>query len=174
MWGSDWQNSDPTGVFGCAVAVLWLCCTSTASRFPNASLETAIYLEPTSRLGKCCLDQVHEATNPEVPRNWTVKRTAQPAAKSTRQTASVVPEDQPARSTAYKRQSIRSSCGNIITPISSFARLGAGSKLNMPLNERETAQLKAALQEAVAKCSERCLYQSAKWYKAYYELEYTS
>ena len=36
--------------------------------------------------------------------------------------------------------------------------------LVMALNERETAQLKAALQEAVVKCSERCLYQSAKWY----------
>ncbi|TAQ87256.1 hypothetical protein B7494_g4407 [Chlorociboria aeruginascens] len=33
----------------------------------------------------------------------------------------------------------------------------------MALNERETAQLREALQEAVVKCSERCLYQSAKW-----------
>ncbi|KUJ06645.1 TPR-like protein [Mollisia scopiformis] len=33
----------------------------------------------------------------------------------------------------------------------------------MTLNERETAQLRAALQDAVVKCSERCLYQSAKW-----------
>ncbi|CZR70214.1 related to cell division control protein CDC23 [Phialocephala subalpina] len=33
----------------------------------------------------------------------------------------------------------------------------------MALNERETAQLRAALQDAVVKCSERCLYQSAKW-----------
>ncbi|KAI6712270.1 anaphase-promoting complex subunit 8 [Diplocarpon mali] len=33
----------------------------------------------------------------------------------------------------------------------------------MALNERETSQLRAALQEAVVKCSERCLYQSAKW-----------
>lgn len=31
--------------------------------------------------------------------------------------------------------------------------------------EREKAQLLGAtLQEAVVKCSERCLYQSAKWY----------
>jgi anaphase-promoting complex subunit 8 len=36
----------------------------------------------------------------------------------------------------------------------------------MALNERETSQLRAALQEAVVKCSERCLYQSAKWYEA--------
>lgn len=34
----------------------------------------------------------------------------------------------------------------------------------MGLTERETGQLRAALQEAVVKCSERCLYQSAKWY----------
>ncbi|KAL3423022.1 tetratricopeptide [Phlyctema vagabunda] len=33
----------------------------------------------------------------------------------------------------------------------------------MALNERETVQLREALQEAVVKCSERCLYQSAKW-----------
>ncbi|KAF8849750.1 TPR-like protein [Acephala macrosclerotiorum] len=33
----------------------------------------------------------------------------------------------------------------------------------MALNERETAQLRGALQDAVVKCSERCLYQSAKW-----------
>ncbi|KAI9047374.1 hypothetical protein LZ554_008820 [Drepanopeziza brunnea f. sp. 'monogermtubi'] len=33
----------------------------------------------------------------------------------------------------------------------------------MVLNERDTSQLRAALQEAVVKCSERCLYQSAKW-----------
>ncbi|TVY45407.1 Anaphase-promoting complex subunit [Lachnellula subtilissima] len=33
----------------------------------------------------------------------------------------------------------------------------------MALTERDTAQLRAALQEAVVKCSERCLYQSAKW-----------
>ncbi|EKD14726.1 uncharacterized protein L3040_002846 [Drepanopeziza brunnea f. sp. 'multigermtubi'] len=33
----------------------------------------------------------------------------------------------------------------------------------MALNERDTSQLRAALQEAVVKCSERCLYQSAKW-----------
>ncbi|TVY12741.1 Anaphase-promoting complex subunit 8 [Lachnellula arida] len=33
----------------------------------------------------------------------------------------------------------------------------------MPLTEQDTAQLRAALQEAVVKCSERCLYQSAKW-----------
>lgn len=34
----------------------------------------------------------------------------------------------------------------------------------MALTERETAQLRGSLQEAVVKCSERCLYQSAKWY----------
>ncbi|KAF7524142.1 hypothetical protein G7054_g11521 [Neopestalotiopsis clavispora] len=33
----------------------------------------------------------------------------------------------------------------------------------MALNNRETSQLRGALQEAVIKCSERCLYQSAKW-----------
>ncbi|PQE23827.1 hypothetical protein CJF30_00008811 [Rutstroemia sp. NJR-2017a BBW] len=33
----------------------------------------------------------------------------------------------------------------------------------MVLTERETAQLRGSLQEAVVKCSERCLYQSAKW-----------
>ncbi|KAI1863743.1 uncharacterized protein JN550_009443 [Neoarthrinium moseri] len=33
----------------------------------------------------------------------------------------------------------------------------------MSLNDRETSQLRGALQEAVVKCSERCLYQSAKW-----------
>ncbi|CAG8978911.1 hypothetical protein HYALB_00005248 [Hymenoscyphus albidus] len=33
----------------------------------------------------------------------------------------------------------------------------------MVFSERETAHLRAALQEAVVKCSERCLYQSAKW-----------
>ncbi|RDW95197.1 hypothetical protein BP5796_00960 [Coleophoma crateriformis] len=33
----------------------------------------------------------------------------------------------------------------------------------MALNERETQQLRETLQEAVVKCSERCLYQSAKW-----------
>ncbi|KAK6065707.1 anaphase-promoting complex subunit 8 [Seiridium cupressi] len=33
----------------------------------------------------------------------------------------------------------------------------------MALNDRETTQLRSALQEAVIKCSERCLYQSAKW-----------
>ncbi|KAJ8061775.1 hypothetical protein OCU04_009572 [Sclerotinia nivalis] len=33
----------------------------------------------------------------------------------------------------------------------------------MALTERETAQLRGSLQEAVVKCSERCLYQSAKW-----------
>jgi anaphase-promoting complex subunit 8 len=40
----------------------------------------------------------------------------------------------------------------------------------MALNERETGQLRAALQEAVVKCSERCLYQSAKWYYIYIPL----
>lgn len=34
----------------------------------------------------------------------------------------------------------------------------------MSLNDRETSQLRSALQEAVVKCSERCLYQSSKWY----------
>lgn len=34
----------------------------------------------------------------------------------------------------------------------------------MTLTEKETKQLRAALQDAVVKCSERCLYQSAKWY----------
>ncbi|RYP12664.1 hypothetical protein DL767_011199 [Monosporascus sp. MG133] len=33
----------------------------------------------------------------------------------------------------------------------------------MSLNDRETSQLRSALQEAVVKCSERCLYQSSKW-----------
>lgn len=33
----------------------------------------------------------------------------------------------------------------------------------MVLSENETAQLRTALQDAVVKCSERCLYQSAKW-----------
>ncbi|KAK8100861.1 Cdc23 [Apiospora kogelbergensis] len=33
----------------------------------------------------------------------------------------------------------------------------------MALNERETVQLRSALQDAVIKCSERCLYQSSKW-----------
>ncbi|KAI0100751.1 TPR-like protein [Nemania sp. FL0031] len=33
----------------------------------------------------------------------------------------------------------------------------------MSLNDRERSQLRSALQEAVIKCSERCLYQSAKW-----------
>ncbi|CAK7267311.1 Anaphase-promoting complex subunit 8 [Sporothrix epigloea] len=33
----------------------------------------------------------------------------------------------------------------------------------MALNKQETLQLRAALQDAVVKCSERCLYQSAKW-----------
>lgn len=31
------------------------------------------------------------------------------------------------------------------------------------LNENDLSQLRAALQDAVVKCSERCLYQSAKW-----------
>ncbi|KAI1084162.1 TPR-like protein [Whalleya microplaca] len=33
----------------------------------------------------------------------------------------------------------------------------------MSLNNREKSQLRSALQEAVIKCSERCLYQSSKW-----------
>ncbi|KAI2615865.1 TPR-like protein [Hypoxylon sp. NC1633] len=33
----------------------------------------------------------------------------------------------------------------------------------MSLNDREKSQLRSALQEAVIKCSERCLYQSSKW-----------
>ncbi|PNH55631.1 hypothetical protein VD0002_g9880 [Verticillium dahliae] len=33
----------------------------------------------------------------------------------------------------------------------------------MSLNAHDLAQLRAALQDAVVKCSERCLYQSAKW-----------
>ncbi|KAJ8119623.1 hypothetical protein O1611_g10568 [Lasiodiplodia mahajangana] len=33
----------------------------------------------------------------------------------------------------------------------------------MSLNDRERSQLRSALQEAVIKCSERCLYQSSKW-----------
>ncbi|KAI0472083.1 TPR-like protein [Xylariaceae sp. FL0804] len=33
----------------------------------------------------------------------------------------------------------------------------------MSLNNREKSQLRGALQEAVVKCSERCLYQSSKW-----------
>ncbi|KAI0388613.1 TPR-like protein [Xylariaceae sp. FL0594] len=33
----------------------------------------------------------------------------------------------------------------------------------MSLNDREKSQLRASLQEAVIRCSERCLYQSAKW-----------
>ncbi|KAI0150207.1 TPR-like protein [Xylariaceae sp. FL1272] len=33
----------------------------------------------------------------------------------------------------------------------------------MSLNSREKSQLRGALQEAVVKCSERCLYQSSKW-----------
>lgn len=43
-------------------------------------------------------------------------------------------------------------------------------RFEMPLNERDTAQLRAALQGAVVKCSERCLYQSAKWYATHCEL----
>src|SRR2546423_3924101 len=37
----------------------------------------------------------------------------------------------------------------------------------MSLKPREAQQLRAALQEAVVKCSERCLYQSAKWYSRF-------
>ncbi|KAI1425927.1 tetratricopeptide-like protein [Xylaria sp. FL1777] len=33
----------------------------------------------------------------------------------------------------------------------------------MSLNDREKSQLRSALQDAVVKCSERCLYQSSKW-----------
>ncbi|KAI1103280.1 TPR-like protein [Jackrogersella minutella] len=33
----------------------------------------------------------------------------------------------------------------------------------MSLNDREKSQLRSALQDAVIKCSERCLYQSSKW-----------
>lgn len=40
---------------------------------------------------------------------------------------------------------------------------GDFAAVTMPLTEQDTAQLRAALQEAVVKCSERCLYQSAKW-----------
>lgn len=32
-----------------------------------------------------------------------------------------------------------------------------------PLSDQEVFQLREALQGAVIKCSERCLYQSAKW-----------
>lgn len=32
-----------------------------------------------------------------------------------------------------------------------------------PLSDHEVFHLRAALQDAVIKCSERCLYQSAKW-----------
>jgi len=34
----------------------------------------------------------------------------------------------------------------------------------MVLTRQETIQLRETLQDAVVKCSERCLYQSAKWY----------
>lgn len=34
----------------------------------------------------------------------------------------------------------------------------------MTLSAQEVAQLRVALQDAVVKCSERCLYQSSKWY----------
>ncbi|KAI0380813.1 TPR-like protein [Hypomontagnella monticulosa] len=33
----------------------------------------------------------------------------------------------------------------------------------MSLNDRDKSQLRSALQEAIIKCSERCLYQSSKW-----------
>ncbi|KAI1214689.1 TPR-like protein [Annulohypoxylon truncatum] len=33
----------------------------------------------------------------------------------------------------------------------------------MSLNDREKSQLRSALQDAILKCSERCLYQSSKW-----------
>ncbi|KAI0893346.1 TPR-like protein [Annulohypoxylon nitens] len=33
----------------------------------------------------------------------------------------------------------------------------------MSLNDREKSQLRSALQEAIIKCSDRCLYQSSKW-----------
>lgn len=33
----------------------------------------------------------------------------------------------------------------------------------MTLGPQEIAQLRTALQDAVVKCSERCLYQSSKW-----------
>ncbi|KAI1455243.1 TPR-like protein [Annulohypoxylon moriforme] len=33
----------------------------------------------------------------------------------------------------------------------------------MSLNDREKSQLRSALQDAIIKCSERCLYQSSKW-----------
>lgn len=33
----------------------------------------------------------------------------------------------------------------------------------MALSSHEVATLRVALQDAVVKCSERCLYQSAKW-----------
>lgn len=36
----------------------------------------------------------------------------------------------------------------------------------MSLTGGETEQLRTALREALIKCSERCLYQSAKWYVA--------
>lgn len=34
------------------------------------------------------------------------------------------------------------------------------------LSQAEEAQLKAQLQDAVVSCTERCLYNSAKWYAA--------
>lgn len=39
----------------------------------------------------------------------------------------------------------------------------AGSEGAMTLSAQDVAQLRAALQDAVVKCSERCLYQSSKW-----------
>lgn len=49
------------------------------------------------------------------------------------------------------------------TSLDDDSRRGSAASLEMVLNENETAQLRAALQDAVVKCSERCLYQSAKW-----------
>jgi hypothetical protein len=45
---------------------------------------------------------------------------------------------------------------------------GAG---DMGLTAHETSQLREALQTSVVKCSERCLYQAAKWYETSFPLD---
>ncbi len=51
---------------------------------------------------------------------------------------------------------------SISTPTAQRTKLKLST---MALRREETLQLRAALQEAIVRCSERCLYQSAKWYR---------
>jgi hypothetical protein len=143
------------------------------SRPPSSACGTTVELIKRLRhISKtCCNGPAHKASRPRAARSRTVKRKCSyPRSRRVKLAPRALG---PARQVVQhpqdyqQEQAVAASVHRNRPPLAWERRF----RFIMSLNERETADLlRAALQVAVVKCSERCLYQSAKWYGACCEL----